>query len=172
MKSRNQSATESCISIWLKKEERTRFVKLLVVSLVLSFMASLGVADENQSAESVRATRTSTPAAQQTPAPAQEKDWWDKAQVVSQFFAGVVIGLVGLVITLTIQRTRARASRENVRAQIESAELRAVEERKLQQGILTGQLVEHLTSETESIREIAIVALRKSVAQSTYESIV
>jgi HEAT repeats len=99
------------------------------------------------------------------------KDWWDKASVISQFFAGVVIAVVGLLITYTIQRTQIRTSQETARAEIESAEVRAKEDRRLQQGQLTAQLVEHLTSESEAVREIAIVALRESVPEEIYDAV-
>jgi hypothetical protein len=100
------------------------------------------------------------------------KDWWDKASVVSQFFAGVVLAIVGLLITYAIQRSQIRASRETARAQLESAEVRAKEDRRLQEGQLTSQLVQHLTSESEAVREIAIVALRESVPIAMYDAVV
>jgi len=102
----------------------------------------------------------------------EPKDWWDKAAVISQFFAGVIIAIVGLRITYVIQRTQIKVAEQNSRAQIQSEELRAKEDRRLSQGQLTGQLVQHLTSESEKVREIAIIALRESVPSAIYESVI
>lgn len=101
-----------------------------------------------------------------------EKDWWDKAGVISQFFSGVVIAVVGLLITYTIQRTQIKVSQETSSAQIKSAEIQSSEDRRLQQGQLTAQLVEYLTSDSAQVREIAIVALHESVPEKIYDSVV
>lgn len=128
-------------------------------------------ANESQSAQGAAKTVHSANTRVETPKEKKTKDWWDKATVISQFFAGVVIAVVGLLITYTIQKTQVRASRETAGAQMKSAEYRAKEERKLQQGQLTAQLVQHLVSNSDVEREIALVALSGSVPENKYNSV-
>ena len=102
----------------------------------------------------------------------EAKDWWDKAEVISQFFAGVIIAILGFYLTYTIQNTQIQVAKQNSDLQIKSEDLRSKENRRLQQGQLTGQLVEHLTSDSEKVRKIAIVALRESVPKEIYDSVI
>jgi hypothetical protein len=100
------------------------------------------------------------------------KDWWDKASIVSSFVSSVVLVIVGLLISYSIQQAQLRSSRENTKAQIESASVLARDQQRLQQGQLTGQLLQYLVSKEPAQRGIAIIALRSSVPQTTYDSVV
>gem|GEM_PF-6731116 len=84
--------------------------------------------------------------------------------------SAVVIAGVGLLINSSIQRTQIASSEANSRAQLEAAKLKAIDDKKLQEGALTAQLVQHLSSDNPTQREIAIIALRESVPRSIYDS--
>src|SRR5262245_50900538 len=89
--------------------------------------------------------------------PPKKKDSWDKAQIISGFLASVVIAAVGILINSSIQEAQIAASkasteaqiavsRQNNEAQLALTERNAEIQRHLQEGTLTGQLVEHITS--------------------------
>jgi Caspase domain len=113
----------------------------------------------------------------------KEKDVWDKAQIISGFLATVVLAGAALLINAGIQRAQIRASADNTNAQIEVAkrnneaqlaltERNAEVQRQIQQSTLAGQLVEHLTSDSALRKQIAIVALRRSVPPEMYQEII
>ena len=121
--------------------------------------------------------------AQVKPSDAKVKDAWDKAQIISGFVASVVIAAVGLLINSSIQRAQIRTSKESTRAQIEvtdrnnKAQLALTErtadiQRHIQESMLTGQLVEHLASGSALKKQIAIVALRRSVPPEMYQDVI
>jgi Caspase domain len=121
--------------------------------------------------------------AQVKPSDAKVKDAWDKAQIISGFVASVVIAAVGLLINSSIQRAQIRASEESTRAQIEvtdrnnKAQLALTErtadiQMHIQESTLTGQLVEHLASGSVLKKQIAIVALRRSVPPEMYQDVI
>jgi hypothetical protein len=131
-------------------------------------------ADDEGASPSVETSATSDP---------KVKDAWDKAQIVSGFVSSVVIAAVGLLLNSSIQRAQIRSSEENTRAQLEitdrnnkaqlaltqkTAEVRS----QIQESTLTGQLVEHLTSNNGLKKEIAIVALRRSVPADMYQDVI
>jgi hypothetical protein len=82
------------------------------------------------------------------------KDLWDKAPVISAIVS-VIFTLVVALFTYNIQRTQIRVSQEIAHAQNE-----------IQRGQLIVQLVPHLTSESEAVRQTAIVALRQFVPEA------
>jgi Caspase domain len=100
------------------------------------------------------------------------KDWWDKASIVSSFVSSVVLAVVGLLISYSIQQAQMRSSTENNRAQIAAAEARARENQRLQESQITAQLLQHLVSKNPVQREIAIVALRTAVPRPTYDRVI
>lgn len=111
------------------------------------------------------------------------KDAWDKAQIISGFLATVVLAAAALLINAGIQRAQIRASAANTNAQIEvsrrnnDAQLALTErtaevQRQLQQSTLAGQLVEHLASGSTLRKQIAIVALRRSLPPEMYQEII
>src|SRR5207248_3770199 len=72
----------------------------------------------------------------------------------------------------TIQRAQIDASSANTKAQIAAATAKAVDEKRLQEGQLTAQLVQHLVSKEPTRRQLAIVALRTSIPRATFDSII
>jgi Caspase domain len=129
-------------------------------------------------------TATASPAdAPPKQSDAKVKDTWDKAQIISGFLATVVLAGAALLINAGIQRAQIRASAANTNAQIEvtkrnnDAQLALTErtaevQRQIQQSTLAGQLVEHLASGSALKKQIAIVALRRSLPSEMYQEII
>ncbi len=101
----------------------------------------------------------------------KKKDLWDKGAVISQFLSSVVLVLVGLFITSSIQRAQIASSEASAQAQLVAAERQAQNNLRLQEGQLAARLVQHLASKSSVEREIALVALKESVPEDTYISI-
>ena len=91
---------------------------------------------------------------------------------MSKFLASVVIAAIGIIITVAIHQAQLAASKSNSESQIQAENVRAEAQRRLQQGQVTGQLLQHLTSEHELERTVAIVALRNSVTATIYDEVV
>ncbi|HEV7241858.1 MAG TPA: caspase family protein [Thermoanaerobaculia bacterium] len=100
------------------------------------------------------------------------RDWWDKAEIISKFVSSVVLALVGILISYSIQRAQLISSQRTNEAQIVIATTKAQNDMRLQEAQLASQLVEHLASQNEAQREIAIVALRSSIPAETFDRIV
>jgi hypothetical protein len=114
---------------------------------------------------------------------AKAKDIWDKAAIVSGFLSSVVIAAVGILINISIQNAQLASSDANSKAQIEVAEknnraqLTLTErnadiQKHLQEGTLTGQFVEHLTSNSAVRRQLAIVVLGRSIPPEMYQDVI
>jgi hypothetical protein len=113
----------------------------------------------------------SEPAGQSSPS-RTHRDWWDKAAIISGFVSSVVIALIGILISYSIQHAQLIASQKSSDAQITIAKLKANDDRRLQEGQLTAQFVQHLVSKEPVEREIAVVALRASIPSEVFEPIV
>ena len=100
-----------------------------------------------------------------------QHDWWHKADIISKFVASVVIAGIGILITWAIQHSQIETTRSTATAQIETAKLKAQDDKRLQEGQLTAVLVQHLTSKDAAQREIAIIALRESVPSNIYDKV-
>jgi hypothetical protein len=111
------------------------------------------------------------------------KDGWDKAQIVSSFISTVVIAAVGILINSSIQNAQIASSEANTRAQVDvsernnKAQLALTErtadiQRHLQEGTLTGQLVEHLAGASSLKKQIAIVVLRRAIPPEMYQDVI
>lgn len=103
---------------------------------------------------------------------APTRDWWDKASIISGFVSSVVIAIIGLLISYSIQNAQLRSAQENSQAQIAIAKLKADTDKRLQEGQLTAQLVQHLVSKEAAQREVALVALRAAVPEEVCEKVV
>jgi peptidoglycan L-alanyl-D-glutamate endopeptidase CwlK len=99
------------------------------------------------------------------------KDYWDKAAIISTFLSSVVIAVVGLTINFSVQEAQRVSAVQNAKAQIEQSKQIADSQRKVQEGVLTAQLVDHLASTSEVRRKIAIVALQNAVPDETYQRV-
>ena len=110
------------------------------------------------------------------------KDVWDRADIVAKFLSSVVIALVGLLITWALQRqqdttTRAIAdSQREATKQIADAQLKAAKEKEesektLEQGKLTVQLLDHLTSKDPAHRKLAVITFKHSLPEETYDEV-
>jgi hypothetical protein len=123
------------------------------------------------------------PDAQSKPSDEKEKDVWDKAEIISGFLATVVLAAVGLLINSSIQRAQINSAKEstaaqiavaerNNKAQLDLTERNAAVQSQIQQSALAGELVEHLTGGSPLKKQIAIVALRRSVPPAMYQEII
>jgi hypothetical protein len=104
--------------------------------------------------------------------PEKHDGWWSRADILSKVLSSVVIGAVGLMITWSIQKAQLSSTQSIANAQLEAARIKAEDDKKLEQGRVTGELLQHLVSKDAAQREIAIIALRESVPSGIYDSIV
>jgi hypothetical protein len=116
--------------------------------------------------------------AQATPSPdsppkgsPNPKDAWDKAAVVSNFLSSVVIAVVGMIITVSLQRTQVATSKITADAQLDLAKYNSDREDRLAQSKLTADLLTHLLSNDRSHQQIAVIALRETVDPKMADSI-
>ena len=100
-----------------------------------------------------------------------ERDWWDKASIISQFLSSVVIAVIGIVISSSLNRSQIASSEAMAKGQIEIARLRAEDQRKIDEGQLTAQLLGHLASNNHLERAIAIAALRGSLQLGRFDTV-
>jgi hypothetical protein len=114
---------------------------------------------------------------------AKGPDWWAKADTIAKFLSSVVIAIIGLLITSSIQRTQIATtkaiadaqmstSQAIAAAQIEAARVKAADDKRLQEGQLSVQLLNHLISKDDAQRQIAVIALRRAVPAETYDQVV
>jgi hypothetical protein len=99
---------------------------------------------------------------------ARKRDSWDKADIVAKLLSSVLLAGVALLINSSIQRSQMASADALSRAQMEAAKIKAQDDKKLQEGALTAQLVQHLASKDPVERQISIIALRESVPQQIY----
>ncbi len=99
------------------------------------------------------------------------RDWWDKAGIISGFLSSVVIAVVGIYITYSIQQAQIASSTAQAKAQLTLAKFKAEADKKLQEGQLTATLIEHLACEDANRREIAVLALRETTPINIYDNV-
>jgi hypothetical protein len=110
-------------------------------------------------------------------------DLWTKADTIAKFLSSVVIAVIGLLITSSIQRTQIAttkaiadaqmaASKAISAAQLDAARAKAEDDKRLHEGELAVQLMTHLISKEDMQRQIAVIALRRAVAAETYDQVV
>jgi uncharacterized protein (UPF0147 family) len=104
--------------------------------------------------------------------PGKSVDWWSRADIISKFLSSVVIAVVGLMITWTIQKSQQSSAEAIAKSQIELAKVKAQDDKKIEQGKLTVELLQYLTSKNAAQRKIAIIALQQSLPSDVYENIV
>lgn len=100
------------------------------------------------------------------------RDFWDKADIIAKFLSSVVIAAIGILITWSIQTTQIKTNKEIAQSSLDAAQLKALDDRRLQESEITVALVEHLISKDPLQREIAVVALRSYSNSSAYDAIV
>jgi hypothetical protein len=118
--------------------------------------------DENADAADLRVTLIG----QKTES--RKRDWWDKVDIIAKLLSSVLLAAVALLINSSIQRSQIASAEANTRAQMDAARNKAQDDKKIQEGALTAQLVQHLASKDPIEREISIIALRESVPQQIY----
>ena len=101
----------------------------------------------------------------------KKKDFWDKAAVVSGFLSSVVIAIVGLVVTYSLQHAQQASAQALANAQLELGRINAERDRKLQESRFTADLLTHLLSTDSAHRQIAIIALRETVSAKVSDSV-
>src|SRR5580692_5709011 len=85
-------------------------------------------------AEPLSRVPSSSNPAKDSPKP---KDAWDKAAVVSSFLSSVVIAVLGLIVTTSLQKTQVASSKVVADAQLDLAKYNSDREDKLAQSKLT-----------------------------------
>jgi hypothetical protein len=118
---------------------------------------------------SSQASLSSTDPAKESPKP---KDAWDKAAVLSSFLSSVVIAVVGLIVTASLQKTQVATSKVTADAQLDLAKYNSDREARLEQSKLTTDLLTHLLSSDPSHRQIAVIALRETVDPKMADNII
>jgi hypothetical protein len=106
------------------------------------------------------------------PSSPSRRDFWDKADVVAKFLSSVVIAVIGIAITWSIQRTQIQTNEAIARSQLEASRAKALDDKRLQENQITVQLLNHLVSDNGTQRRLAVVALRQSVPSEVYDSVV
>jgi hypothetical protein len=101
----------------------------------------------------------------------KKKDFWDKASVISGFLSSVVIAVVGLVVTYSLQHAQQSSAEALANAQLELGRINAERDRKVQESRLTADLLNHLLSTDSAHRQIAIIALRETVTTTVSDNI-
>ena len=104
--------------------------------------------------------------------PDKQRDNWDKLSIISTFLSSVVIAVIGILISTTIQRTQVKISKANMQAQLRLEQQKTDNAKALQEGQLASELVNHLISEDPLRREIAIIALSQITTNNLYNRIV
>ena len=97
--------------------------------------------------------------------------WWEKAEIVSKFLSSGVIALVGIMLSTSVQRAQITTSKIQNSAQLEFAKIQADSQRRLQESELTAKLSDSIASKDPKKREVAIIALQRSVPSDTYEAV-
>jgi hypothetical protein len=105
------------------------------------------------------------------PRPAKP-DWWSRASVISGFLSSVVITVIGLMITSSIQKAQLRSSERTAQAQIEAVHLKDESDERIQQSKLESDLLEHLSSKDRLQHALALNMLHRAVPADFYEQTV
>lgn len=99
-------------------------------------------------------------------------DWWSRASVISTFLSSVVIALVGLAISSSIQKAQLLSSEQSAKAQLEAVRLKDESDERIQQSKLEADLFEHLFSNDALHRALALNMLHRAVPLDFYEQTV
>jgi hypothetical protein len=91
--------------------------------------------------------------------------------VISSFLSSVVIAVVGLIVTSSLQRAQQASAQAMATAQLELGRMNAERDRKLQESRFTTELLTHLLSTDSAHRQIAIIALRETVSTKVSDSV-
>ncbi len=97
--------------------------------------------------------------------------WWEKAEIASKFASSGVIALVGILLTFSVQRKQITTSQTQASAQLDFAKIQAESQKRLQESELTAKLSDSIASSDPKKREVAIIALQRSVPADTYEAV-
>ena len=82
-----------------------------------------------------------------------------------------MIALVGILLTFSVQRTQITTSQTQASAQLDFAKIQAESQKRLQESELTAKLSDSIASSDPKKREVAIIALQRSVPADTYEAV-
>jgi len=95
--------------------------------------------------------------------PRQTPDWWPRIAIVSGFLSGVVIAAISLITSASLQRAQMLLTKQSADAQIEMSRRKAEDDKRIQEGQVTAQFVQHLIGKDAVQREIAIISLRTTI---------
>lgn len=99
-------------------------------------------------------------------------DWWSRADIISKILSSLLIATFGIALTWYIQRTQISTSQSIAQSQLDAQKIKSDNDKKLEEGRITAQLLQHLASDDPVQRELAIVTLRESVPAEIYYSVV
>jgi caspase domain-containing protein len=91
--------------------------------------------------------------------PAQHRDWWDKAGIISSILSSVVIAVIGIYVSTLFQESQLAVTKENNKAQLEMAAQKEQSDLRLQELKLASDLLEPLLSKDAKKRRIAALML-------------
>ena len=101
----------------------------------------------------------------------EKTDWWARASVMSSFFSSVVIAGVGLAVTSSIQKAQIDSSEALGKANIQIAQLKNEDDRRLQENKFAGDMLQNLLSDEPRHRQFAIIMLRRTLEPPVYEEL-
>jgi hypothetical protein len=104
--------------------------------------------------------------------PPAKPDWWSRASVISGFLSSVVIAVVGLAITSSIQKSQLKSSERIAEAQLQAVRLKDESDERIQQSKLESDLLEHLSSKDPLQHALALNMLHRAVPSDFYEQTV
>jgi hypothetical protein len=98
------------------------------------------------------------------PTSPKSRDWWDKAPVLSSVLSSVVIGLVGLYVSSTFQRSQLAITKQNNDAQLAITNQKNQSDIRLQELKLASDLMESLVSQDPKRRRVAALMLPSALS--------
>jgi hypothetical protein len=99
----------------------------------------------------------------------KKKDIWDKAPVVTSVISSVVIALVGLYLSSSIQESQLAVTQANNAAQIEITSQKNLADTRIEELRLAGQLLDSLVSDDAKKRRIATLMLPSALSDDAME---
>lgn len=98
-------------------------------------------------------------------------DWWPRIAIISSVISSVVIAAISLITSASLQRTQMTLTKQTADAQIDMSRRKAEDDKRLQEGQLTAQFVQHLIGKDVTQREIAIISLRAAIPPDISDNI-
>jgi hypothetical protein len=98
------------------------------------------------------------------PTPKKERNWWDKASVISTFLSSVVIAVVGISISASFQKNQLAITQQNNDAQLKISSQKNLADLRLQELKMASDLLEPLLSSDPRKKRIAALMLPSALS--------